>query len=135
MQRGHRNATLRLQAQKLLANVDDQTATHLACDDLWGPHDRVGETDSCANHFQLRRVQIAGEPGPRLTAQGLVCVDALNSSQRDAAQDERSHAPREIDSLRQTTGRYYGVVLALRACVGERVTADRIDDAPPALTL
>ena len=62
-------------------------------------------------------------------------ITEFDAKQRDAAQDERCDGARQVHALRQPAGRDRAAIGGRGQHVGERMAADHIDAACPALFL
>ena len=116
-------------------DVDDGPSLQLAVEQRARGVDRLRQADLARHLVEPRADDVAGDQLPGAGPGRVVDVDAVDAVERDAAQDERHHRRREVAALGQAAGGDGAVPAGRGADVGERVAADRIDRAGPALAL
>ncbi len=114
-------------------HIDHDPAAHLAVEQVGGGGDGFTETDFAGDGVEPGEVEVAPEALPRLRAHRRRRHDAVDAVQGDATQDERRDAGREVHALGQSAGGDGAPILGRGAGVGQRVAADGVDDAGPAL--
>ena len=79
--------------------------------------------------------QVARQPGPGLDPLVARAHHRVDAEQVDAAQQERDHGRRQVAAAGQAASRDAGAVFELRQDRRQRVAADRVDRAGPALAV
>ena len=118
-------------------HIDDDASAHLAGDESRPRPDRAAERPTSAPiDIQQSRIEVAGQPVPRGHARRASGTSRCRCPSRlNAAQDERHDRGGKVPALGEAAGGDRAAVLGLRAGVGQRVAADRVDHAGPAFLL
>ena len=119
----------------LSVDVDDRAPPDLAGHEAAGGRYDVFQTDLHRRPFEVRFGQQQSEPIPGLDSFGLRACHAVDAEKRDTAEDERSDAGREIETLSHAARGHRAVRPDAGAHIGQRIAADRVDRRDPAFLL